>query len=185
MAILAKVYDFWKKRSKKEKLFFCIAALFLLLTIIDFGIIQPISYKLTSLNKEIQEKKIAVRNALHILSQEKRIIKEKEIYDKYFSGAKSEDEEILSILKEIGRLAEKTSVYLQEVQPRGLTQEQPFSKYKVNISCEGQMSQITSFIYELENSSKLMRIEDFNLAPKSPNSSVAVCRMTVSRVVIP
>ncbi len=181
---LSSLYNFWKKLSKKEKIFFCVASFVGIAALVDIGIIQPITYRRDSLSQEIKKKEAAIQQALHILGQRERILEEKEIYGDYFASQKSEDEEILSILKEIGSLAEETQVYLQEVRPGRLEEGPPFDTYRVTISFEGQMGQVASFIYKLEDSEKLMRVESLNLSPKSPGSSVAVCRMTISRIVV-
>jgi hypothetical protein len=58
-------------------------------------------------------------------------------------------------------------------------------KYQVNLNCEAQMEQVVNFMYYIENSSKLLTIEKYQMNPKSKESSVVICNLSISKGVIP
>jgi hypothetical protein len=87
-------------------------------------------------------------------------------------------------LKEIEVLADKNSVYLIDMKPAGLKDLGTSRKYSITLNCEAQMEQVISFLYSIENSPSLFLIEKYQISPKSKETSVAKCNITITKVVI-
>lgn len=185
MIKLEALYKIFTRLSKREQLILYLAVFFISLTLLDRAIISPIFSKIKSLDTEIKEKETAIRRNSHILTQKDRVSSEIAKYSSFLSAAKSEDEEVSSFLKEIENLANKSSVYLVDMKPAGIKDLGSSKKYLLNLNCEAQMEQITDFMYNIENSSKLITIDKYQISPKSKESSVAKCSMSISRIVIP
>lgn len=178
-------FKFLSRLNKREKVIFYLAVCFVSLLSLDRLIVAPILSKLKKISKEIEEKEIAVKKDLHILSQKDRILSEEARYARFIGGVKNEEEQVTSMLKEIETLTNKSSVYLVDMKPAGFKDSGSSKKYMVNLSCEGEMEQLVDFMYNLENSNKLLTIEKYQIVPKSRESSVASCTMIVSKIVIP
>jgi len=178
-------YTILGRLSKREKLVFYCAVFFISLTILDRLIISPISDRIKSLDNEIEEKESAIRKNLRILAHKDKILADKAKYRSFIEDLKSEEEEMTSILKEIEVLADKSSIYLIDLKPGGVNESGSSKRYIVNLNCEAQMEQLVNFMYNIENSNKLLMIEQYQAAPKSKESSVAKCRLTISKMVIP
>lgn len=174
---------FFSKLSKKEKKLFYAAALFVSLALFDLLIVLPIFSKMKSLDKEISDKTSAVKEYSHILSQKDRILAERDKYNSFLSSIKSEDEEITSLLKEIEVMADKTSVYLIDMKPVDSRNTGEQNKYLVSLNCESQMEQLVSFMYSIENSVRLLTIDRYEISPKSKDSSIVKCSMSISKIV--
>jgi DNA-directed RNA polymerase subunit F len=182
---IKKFYTFFSHLSKRERLILYVALGFISLTILDRLIIYPVLSKMKSLNEEIQEEKTRIKRDLHILAQRDRITKESQRYTRYSTQGLSIEEVTTLLLKEIGELAEKTSVYLIDIKPTGTKEEVVYRKYFVTLSCEAQMQQIIDFMYKIESSNNLLKIEKYNISQKSEESSIARCSMTISKTAIP
>jgi len=137
------------------------------------------------LDKEVLEKTTGIEKNLRILAQKDRIVAESSKYSPFLSSPNTEEEEITSILKEIETLANKSSVYLVDMKPAGLKTSGLSKKYMINLSCEAQMEQLFEFMYNIENSDLLLLIERYQIGPKSAESSVAKCGMSVVKIVAP
>lgn len=185
MIDIKKLYAFFSKLSKRERLILYVALGFISLTILDRLIVHPVLSKMRLLVEEIQEEESKTKRDLHIVAQKERIIKETKKYAAYSSRDFSPEEIIILFLKELGNLADKTSVYLVDIKPSGTKVEDVYKKYLVNLNCEGQMEQIINFMYNIETSDNLLKIEKYNISPQTEGSSLARCAMTVSRVVMP
>ncbi|MCM8757859.1 MAG: type 4a pilus biogenesis protein PilO [Candidatus Omnitrophica bacterium] len=96
---------------------------------------------------------------------------------------KPSEDDTTSILKELERLANKSGVYIVDIKPAGLRQEGNFKKYVINLSCEVQMEQLVEFMYNIESSHKLLTIERYQISPKSKETSIASCTMTITKLV--
>ncbi len=183
---IRRFYTFFSHLSKRERVILYIAIAFLSLTILDRLIIHPVLSRMRFLDEEIRQEKLRIKRDLHILSQKDRIIEESQEYKRYFTEEDLSTEEITtSLLKEIGSLATKTSVCLIDIKPTGIKEGDMYKKYYVNLSCEAEMVKIIHFIYNIENSNSLLRIEKFNIGPKSEGTSIARCNMTISKTAIP
>ena len=176
------LHTFLSHLSKREKLILYAMASVVSLTLLDRLIISPISHKIASLDKEIQEKELDVKKDLRILAQKDKILAESTKYNSFLASPKSEEEEMTDILKEIETLANKSSVYLVDMKPGGVKAAGNSKKYVVNLNCEAQIEQLTEFMFDIENSNKLLTIEKYQISPKSKESSVARCSLSVSRI---
>ncbi|MFC1666928.1 type 4a pilus biogenesis protein PilO [Candidatus Omnitrophota bacterium] len=178
------VHKFLSRLSQREKLVFYGAIFFISLTLLDRFLIHPIFSKMEELDKEIREKESGIKKSLHILAHKDRIVAERKKYSSFSSSLKPGEEEMTSLLKEIEKLANKSSVYLIDMKPAGLKKAGSSEKYFINLNCEAQMGQLASFIYDLESSSKLFSVERYRIGPKSKESSVAKCSMYISKIVM-
>lgn len=177
------LYATLARLSKREKLVLYAAVSFVSLAILDRLIINPVFSRLESLDKEIRERESGIKKALHILAQRDRILAEGRKYGSFLSG--DSEEEITSILKEIENLANKNSVYLIDLKPAGLKGAGSYNKYLISLSCEAQMEQIVGFMYDIGSSNRLLAIERYQINPKSKESSVVQCSMSIAKIVMP
>ncbi|RKY28258.1 MAG: hypothetical protein DRP61_02140 [Candidatus Omnitrophota bacterium] len=185
MISFSAISNFFSKLSKRERLIFYLTIFFVFLFLVDKLVIEPLLSKMKTQEEEIKEKRMLIKKDLHILSIKDRILEESKKYEKFFSKTKSLDEEVTLILKEIESLANKSSVYLIFIRPGEVREEGSFKELLINLNCEGEMSQIVDFLYSIENSPKLLTIERYVISPKSEGSSLAQCRMIISKIVIP
>jgi len=176
-------HAFFSKLSKKEKKLFYAAVIFISLALFDFLIISPVFSRMNSLDKEISDKISGIKKYSHILSQKDRIAAERDKYNSFLTSIKSEDEEITFLLKEIENMADKNSVYLVDMKPVESRGEGQQNKYLVSLNCESQMEQLVSFMYSIENSARLLTIDKYEISPKSKESSIVKCSMTISKIV--
>ncbi len=179
------IYTVLARLSKREKIILYAAVIFVSLTLLDRLIISPIASKMNSLDKQIQESESGIKRNLRILAQKDKILAEHAKYNSYVSSSGSEEEELTLILKEIESLANKGSVYLVEMKPAGIKSMGSSKKYLISLSCEAQMEQLTEFMYNIENSSKLLSVERYQISPKSKESSVVKCSLSIGKIVIP
>ena len=164
---------------------FYIAAFIISLTVLDRLIISPISDRIVMLDKEIEDKQVKVKKSIRILNYKDKIEADKAKYRPYMHIARSDEEEMTAVFKEVENLAQKTSIYLIDMKPGDILELGGSKKYLVNLNCEAQMEQIVDFMYDVESSERLLTIEKFQIAPKSKESSVARCRITVSKLAMP
>jgi Tfp pilus assembly protein PilO len=172
--------------SKREKFIVYAASFFIIMTILDRTVINPIYSKINSLNNQIKDRQASIAQDLHILAQKDRILNESKKYASFMDGTQPEEETVTGLLKEIENIANKSSLYIVDMKPSGLKEEKDNTrKYLVNLNCEGQMEQIMDFMYNIENSNMLLTIERYQISPKSRESSVAQVTMTISKIVMP
>ncbi len=104
---------------------------------------------------------------------------------KAFSVAETTPEEdTSSLLKEVETLASKSSVYLADMKPQDAKSESGFRKYRVNVNCEATIDKLLEFMYNIESSRKVLKIEKFGISMKSRQDPVLKCSLTIAKVVL-
>lgn len=176
--------EFLSRLSRREKIISYSAVIFVSMAVLDRAIFRPILSKMESLNRAIKEREAAINKDLHILAQKDRIEKESKLYASFSLKPLSQEEEIASLLKDIESLASQSSVYLFYINPGEIREEGILKKYTVELGCEAQLEQIVDFIYNIEVSNKLLRIVRYNIRSKEEGSSIARCRMNISKIVL-
>lgn len=161
------------------------AMCFVLLMLMDRLVIYPIFYKIDTLNKDIRKKESDIRRNLRILTYKDRILEERKKYASFLVSSKSQEEEMTLLLKEIEGLAGDSSINLVDMKPAGLQESGASQRYIINLNCEAGMEQIINFMYNIENSGKLLSIEKYKISPKSRESDVASCSITIFKIVMP
>ena len=182
---MKKLSIYISRLSKSEKIILCGAAFFVSLVFLDRLILSSILSKIELLDREVQSQEAMIKKSLHILTQEDRIKKEANQYASFVTPAQSQEEETVFFLKDIEELANKCSVYVIDMKSSGLTEEDMFKKYLVRLNCEAQMEQLIRLFYELESSTKMLKIEKYDIRPKTEGSSIVRCTVSISKVVLP
>ncbi len=169
---------------KKKRYIVYIAAGLIAALFFDKVIFQTARGRIKKVNNGIfiQEKKL--QRYLHALSQEDLVTSEYQKYTEGISQGHSEEEEKLKLLSEVEKLARTASVFLKDIKP-GLTEEIGlYKKYTVEIEVESEINFLIDFIYQLEKTSRLLRIEKFQLQPKEAKSAILKVRMTITQALI-
>ena len=181
----------WDKLSKKEKIGLSVAFAFLALAFLDRLLISPVRTKFNALNLQIRISEKQLGGDMRNINQKKFIGEEYEQYLPYIRRSGSDEEEVAKILGEIEALARKSSVYLVDMKPRkprpigSLREEVEFYKeYTVEIEAEGYMESLMSFIYQLNTSSQLLRVETLRLNLTKGDSNVLSASMLITKVLI-
>ncbi|KPK98746.1 MAG: hypothetical protein AMJ95_02555 [Omnitrophica WOR_2 bacterium SM23_72] len=185
MINLKPLYQTFLHLPKKQKTVIYVAGGVFLLSLVNLLIILPVFSKIHSLNEAIRKKKAAIIRDLNVLDKKSEILSESKKYATFLKEARSDEEETTLLLKEIENIASKGSLYIVEMKPAGIREEKSnLKKFVINLTCEGQMEQVIGFMHNIENAATLLNIEKFQLSPKSKDSSIAQCTMTISKMVM-
>lgn len=161
-----------------------IIAVMLLLVGIALG---PVNNKFRELDDEIsrQEKKL-VRN-LRILSPSARKAVESEYrqYGLRIQKKGSSDEENSQMLAELDRLAGESRLTLLATKPQKTKVEPDVETYVVEIEVEAEMPALMGFVYGIETSSQVLRIDRLVIDSKGEGSALVKGALTVSKIVTP
>jgi Tfp pilus assembly protein PilO len=185
MINLKEIHSVFARFSRKEKLILSVACVCVVLALVDRMVVAPIISKLDSLKGQIRQKEETIKRNLHIVSQKERVEHEVQKFSSYFNALASEEENVTVFLKELEALANKSSLSIVDMKPAGIKEDDnKVKKCVVTLSGEGQMEQIMDFMYNVENSSSLLTVERYQINPKSRETSVAQCSMTISKILM-
>ena len=89
------------------------------------------------------------------------------------------------LLLAVKNYAKDSSVYLVDIKPSGKKEQGMTRQYFLKLQFEGLMEQVFNFFYVIENSKELLKIDTYQIQPKTENSSIVTCSMSVSKTIIP
>jgi Tfp pilus assembly protein PilO len=170
--------------SGRERTALMAAVLVISVLFLDRLIIGPIISRIKTLSEKVQEKEVLLGANKRILSNGARVREENEIYSKYSFKALSAEEEMASVLSEIEALAAESKIYLMNSSPSGTREDGLLKVYVIKIESEGSMEQLFSFMHAVENSRKMMSIEDARIKPKEKSSDVMTCDLLITKKVM-
>jgi hypothetical protein len=180
--ILAKL----QKLSPREKIIFFGAAIIVALALTDRLIVRTFNGVLVGLDQHIQEKETQIKAGLRVVAQKDQIQIQQVNYKSYLGSSENENEEFTIILKSLDSLAPVPPGFnLVDMKPAGAKSAAGAKKYLVTLNCEGTMEKITEFMYNIETAKKLFTIEKYEITPKSKDTNLAKCTMTISCLVLP
>ncbi len=170
--------------SKKDKILLYSAIIIVSLWLFDWLVIRTFSGLTAGLDKRIQEKESQIKADLKILTQKNRINIQRANYVSYLGASVSDNEELTQILKEVELLANKAGIELVDMKPGGVKESASSKKYQITLNCEGAVEKILEFMYRIETAKKLFTVEKYELTPKSKDTALVKCSMTISNLVL-
>ena len=176
--------QFYTKLKKGERRILAITVLFVGLAFVDRVIVMPITSTLTTLNQSVHEQETAIRKSMNMLLHKETIATESSEYASYSIEAKNPEEEMVGLLKEVESVAGKSGVSLLYVKPGTIKDDPGTKKFYANMECEGPMEQIATFFHDIESTSELIKIEKYQIQPKSKGSSTARVAMSIYKTVL-
>jgi len=160
------------KLARRERLILYFALALFSIMLLERFIFKPLSNRLTLLDREIEIQKMKLLKARATAGGKEQILKDYNDFGVYLK-LKGSDEEVMSeFLKEIEKLARESSVSLSEIKPRSTENKGNFKEYAVEVHTEAAMSQIFDFLYRLDNSVLLLRVQKLSLKVRDETSDI-------------
>jgi len=179
------IVSFVSRLSKRERAIFYATVFIVVFFLLDRLVLSPILSKIGELNATIQSQEDAIEQSLLIVTQEERIKGESGQYASYLSTPQAEEKEITAFLKEVENIAKKSSVYLIDIKPAGQNVDGTSTRYFAKLNFEAQMEQVFHFFHSVTNYEQLLKIEGYEISPKSEGASVVTCSASISKAIIP
>jgi len=175
---------FFSKLPKPQKNAAYILGAFLALIILNQLIVRPVYTKMAQLDKDIRNKQLEIKKSMKILGMKDAILSESAKYAPFLHNIEFGEQEVSSLLKQIENLANNSSVSLIDVKPQGMKELGKVRVYVVALVSEAQMEALFDFMYSIENSNELLSIVRYQITPKSQESSMVSCTMTVYKILM-
>ncbi len=178
--------QFIAKRSDQEKKVLYIAALFVLLALVDRLFLGPVLERLRTIDDDINQQKTSVVRDLRFLSYKNTILKESEVFNKYFTEKIPDDDVVNAhFLGSVEKLARRSNVNLIKSTPSQSKKKKDYMEYYANLECTGKLGEVVAFMHSINSSEDLMKIVKFNIIPKKGavdeiSSSMVIKKMIVS-----
>ena len=172
--------------AKREKiLLFITIGLGLTFLIYNF-LIRSLTLKFATLNKEILTNEMKLSKNLKILRKKDKVQNEYMKYSQLLKQNNSDEQEMATLLSEIESVAREIAIRISDMKPRAIKAIDFYKRLSVDIEVEAELSEITKFIYNLQNKPYLFNIDRLRFERKSRRrSSTLKGYLLVSKDLIP
>lgn len=179
-----KIPAFWEKLKPREKKILYMVAGLLVAVLGYHGVWRPLTEKISSLDDGIFTMEMRLRKAKILVRQHAEVAEEAKKYPNLEQlSAGTDEEETARLLSLIEQTARKNGCSLSDVKPQAVKTDKWIKRFEVDLNAESTLEQMIGFIYELEHSPQLLKIERVAMAPKEEKSSTLRSQLTVVRTV--
>jgi len=122
-------------------------------------VVTPVTLKFKKLDTAIQMQEAKLKKSLEIAGTKDTIDSEYAKHSDRLRQEKTDEEELTSLLSNIESVAQGIPISITDMKPRTIKKMDFHKKLAVDIEVEAKMSEITKFIYNLQNEPNLLKIE--------------------------
>ena len=131
-----------------------------------------------------KEENTVRKNATFLAGRDKAVQEAGSFKDYFTKDVKSEEEVIADFLKKIESQASQSGVQTSKISPAGQDYQDDYLKYLVSVDCSGTLENLTNFIYAINNSKELIKVEKMNIGGNAKNAEIVQASMTISKMII-
>ncbi len=147
--------------------------------------IEPVVRQWNDLDKKIQDKEIVLQKYSRILRDRQAIEKTKAEYSKYFEAKRlTPEEESAVALSRIEKTARETNVRITNIKPLLYKPFSGYNKFTFRVVAESKLSELIRFIYNLQSSDQLLKVERMVLRANENDPAVIKSVLNVTKVSI-
>lgn len=152
--------------------------------LVDRVLLSGMRDKGEALRREITAEEVDLRSGVGIQKRKGIIQNERQRYGGYLLPAASDRELIGNFLKETERIAQEAGAVILDLTPDNQpVKGAPYKLYKAQLKAEATVEQLLNFLYKLQTSRLLVKLDRFSITPKDERASLVRLETTISMAV--
>ncbi|OGW84399.1 MAG: hypothetical protein A2987_02240 [Omnitrophica bacterium RIFCSPLOWO2_01_FULL_45_10] len=176
---------FIQNLSKRERRIALTTIVIAVVALTHNFILEPIRERWMRFDEEIDSKVNRLRKNTEIVSIYNLLETRYEKLSKYAKSTKKEEEEVAAILSEIEAISRTNSAAIENIKPLGVKNRGTYKEVLIEASLDAQISQLSKFLYDLENSQNMIvKVKRFTLFSKANQPNILKCTLLVSKLLI-
>ena len=165
----------------KEKILFTSAAIIIFIFLFGKFFLSTLRLRLRDLNQQIDAEEKILKHNLSTRERKDQILKEYTNYQSYLLEPEQDRKIIAEFLKEVEKLAQISGVSIINLTPEG---EQEYGeghqRYNAELKAEAYIEQIIDFLYKIQTSNLLIKMDKFSLSPRDKEANILNLETTIS-----
>jgi len=163
---------FIKNLNQREKNILIVCVVVAFGAAVYVMVIEPAATYWKTQNGELEAKIGQFEKDKRILNTYKKFGSEYSRYQDFVVSSSGEEEESRKVLGEIERISKESSCYVSNVKPQMSKKIDRYKEIFFEITTEGNIGQITKFLYSVETSTERLRVKRFTIIPKSGGATL-------------
>jgi len=172
-----------KNITKREKGLAVITMSIVFVALAYNFIIEPLAKRWGSMGEEIRGKETLLKKHNRILRDREIIERLHSEYTAYFQSEElSPEEESAIALSSIEKLARKANARITNIKPLTAKSFGNYNKYTFRVSTESRIDELARFIYDLQSSEQLLKIERMVLRAKAREPNTIKASLNITKI---
>ena len=171
--------------TNREQKFLFLTFTLALICFFYFFIWKSFRARLEDLNTAAQKENRRLRWNLQIIEESNSVSKKYKNYLEFFLQHNSAEEQMSAIISDLEAIAQKKNLHFSEIKPAKVKNAKFYNIFSISLTMDGNFSQITEFIYAIQNQPYFFSIDELHLEKKSPEDIILQMRMVLSRKLMP
>lgn len=171
--------------KKREKVLLSLTFVLVVLGLIYNFVFAPILERYRLINQEITKSEVKLQKYIYLLGRKDKIRKDFDKISEIVKIKVSEEEEMALILSEIENLSQRSSVHITKIRPLAAKNFGTYKEFSVEVQAEAKIEDISQFVYDLQNSSQLLRTKRLRLNTKFSQSETLAAVILVVKISLP
>lgn len=152
--------------------------------LVDRVLLSGMRAKSEALRREITTEEVGLRSGVGIQKRKGMIQGERQRYSGYLLPPASDRELIGTFLKETERIAQEAGAVILDLTPDNQPAKgAPYKLYKAQLKAEASVEQLLNFLYKLQTSRLLIKLDRFSITPKDERAALVRLETTISMAV--
>jgi len=168
--------------SKRERILFYLTVTVIFLSLLYNFTLKPLGARWRQLNRQILDKEIGLKRNTRYLQQKDNVRSAYSKYAGYIKRKGSDEEEIASLLNEVERQARTPGIHIVNIRPKPIKDLNFYKKYILEINCEVTMEECVEFIYNLQKTAQLIRVERLKLISQGKGNPLLKAQMLITKI---
>lgn len=176
----------WLNNKRNKIIIYALSAIVILIIFRQF-LFSGVLSKIKSLRQQIKLEEANLKAAVEIEQSKDKITQERSKYQNYLqpSDGSGEQEIIARFLKEVETMAQDSGISIVSFNPQNQAlKEAEYRKYSAELRAEGSLNKIYNFLYKIQSSSLLIKLDKIIIAPKDPQAQLIKLDTTISIIVL-
>ncbi len=173
--------------KRRDQIIASVIGIAVFIFLLERFVFSTLRLKIKELSQQIKAEEADLKSGIEIENDKDKIRSEYRSYQSYLKVAEnaSEQEVIAKFLKEIERMAQESGISIVNLSPQSQAESAAgYKKYNAELRAEGSPDKIYDFLYKIQNSALLIKLDKLNIAPKDPQAELLKLETTISLAVI-
>lgn len=173
---------FLSNLSGREKLLLYLTFTVIALSLGYNYLLKGIGARWGELNAQILSKEVALKKNAAALRQRDKVRRIYYEYEQYAVTGGSDEEAMALFLNEVEAQASRSGMRIANIKPGPVKEFSDYKKFGVEMTCEMPLEKFVEFVYNLQTSAHLIRIERLKLMSQGKGNPLLKAEMFAAKI---
>lgn len=168
--------------QKRERLLFTATVSLIAAVVLYVMVLEPVYSRWTNLSDELDTADSKLLKNLRLLTQKDSLKSEYDKYKDFIHQTASAEEQVAAAMGQIESFAMASGVKIISMKPTATKKFKAYKRFSVELISEGTIKQFLKFIYDMESSKKLLKVERLVLSLKGGQQDVLKGSLIINKI---